>query len=118
MVQGYDPNNPNPWNNQQPQGGANGAFGFDSAPKQEKYNTQYLASNMQKSRRTGQLIVLGILVAVGGFVAWFAATSDSGHKPPAAAAVPGMPGAPEAPPAAAEGAAAEAKPAGDAKAEK
>ncbi len=56
-----------------PQVGDPNAFGFQSAPKKEKYNTQYLTANMGRDRRRGQLIVLGIvLAAIAGVTMWVA----------------------------------------------
>jgi hypothetical protein len=80
----------------------NDALGFDAAPKEEKYNTQYLTANLTKERRTTQLIILGVIVAaIAGVMFWVGMMPAS---PPVAA-----PGAAAADQAAAPESAAEAK---------
>jgi hypothetical protein len=56
----------------QPPGGGE-AFGFAQAPKEEKYDTLYLVSNMLRERRRRQLTVLAVLVAaILGIILWVA----------------------------------------------
>ena len=88
MTQGYDPNNPqSPAPNQAPlqqQGAPEGAdaLGFSAAPKAEKYNTQYLAGNLQKSQMTNKLIIVGAVVAAAlGVLTWVSLMPESAPTP-------------------------------------
>lgn len=75
-----DPNNPNNPSGAQPQGAQPGddALGFTAAPKEEKYNTQYLTANLKGERRATQLIVVGIiLAAVLGVGLWIGLMPDT-----------------------------------------
>jgi hypothetical protein len=93
--QGWDPNNPNPWGAQQqpqqpaaaapaPQPGGD-ALGFQSAPKDEKYNTMYLASNLTKQNRTPKIIMVAVLGVLALGLGIFFITSGGGeHKKPGA----------------------------------
>ncbi|MEO1175235.1 MAG: hypothetical protein AAFX94_24745 [Myxococcota bacterium] len=50
---------------------ANEAFGFQEAPVQEKYNTEYIVSSMQKDQRSSRTLVIGIVIAaILGAVFW------------------------------------------------
>jgi hypothetical protein len=47
------------------------AFGFEAAPKEEKYNTEYLVRNMERDRKRSLLIVVAIVIAaLLGVVTW------------------------------------------------
>ena len=89
MVQGFDPNDPNQAQPPSQPGlePQNDALGFSAAPKQEKYNTQYLTANLKSNRRTGQMILVAVLVAAIGGVALWASLAPEGDKPAPKAAV-------------------------------
>ena len=78
-------------------GDDNGAFGFQSAPKEEKYDTQYIVASMNRDRTRNLVIVVGVLLAaVLGVALWISLTPKSepvAPKAPALAA-PATPSAP------------------------
>ena len=48
------------------------ALGFAAEPVQEKYNTEYLTTNLVKSRRNMQMMVgVGVAAVLAGIVMWF-----------------------------------------------
>ena len=63
--------------NQEP--GGSEAFGFAPAAKDEKYNTQYLVSHMNKEKRVTQFIVLGGLALALGVVTWMLLAPNKEH---------------------------------------
>jgi hypothetical protein len=86
----------------QPNDGGDPAFGFDAQqqPKEEKYNTLYLASNMQRERRRTQYIVIGIILfAIIGAILWVSMMPEGqppgAQGPGEAVTVPGKAPAPE-----------------------
>lgn len=63
----------------------NEAFGFEPAAVSEKYNTEYIVKNMNKERRTGRLVIIGVLVAaIAGALLWVSLVPDP--APPSAEA--------------------------------
>ena len=55
------------------------------APKQEKYNTQFIVANLEKDKQRTKFIVLGVIVAVVGAVSMLAVLG-SGDDPTTRAA--------------------------------
>ena len=102
MTDGMPPQGYNQQPPQQPMqqpGQDDGAFGYQAEPKEEKYNTQYLVSNMNKDRTRNILIIVGVIVAaVLGVSLWAALTPKSEPVAPKAPAItaPAAPAAPAA----------------------
>ncbi len=93
------------------------AFGFEAAPKDEKYDTEYLVRNMEHDRKRYMLIVVAVIVAaILGVITWISLAPEGTDLPPPRATPAAAPT--EAAPAAtdtatednAEGAASEANP--------
>lgn len=64
---------------------ADGALGFDapSRPKAEKYNTQFITSNMTHARRRTQMLIAGLVVAIVGGIGIMMALMGGGEGPKA-----------------------------------
>lgn len=50
---------------------ADNTFGFTEAPVQEKYNTEYIVSSMQKNQRSSRTLIIGLVIAgILGVIMW------------------------------------------------